>query len=339
MTLTFWTPEQFQRQAWPSDPGYVWEPYIPTGGTVLLHGPRGASKSQLLWQLLNAVEEGVSLFGEKIQQGKALLICVDMPPQLLTLRFESSRLVQRFDLIGGNSFNVKSEGFKESAAYQTLQEAAARGYTLVAIDATGRVHGDSANDNATPNVVYSVFRELFPHAAILYNHHDHKRTTDRYGQFLPRGDDDSLGAVNWLNFANAVLHMYPISESLLQVEMTKSQVARLTAPLQLYRYPTTGELYRWNYQTQAMLARQFGGFLYLTGMETIKDEQDLPELLKKLRERGAFHNMTLGQLTGVYFGWYSARRWEREHPLIFKESEIYTNGAVEEETDNQQPNL
>jgi hypothetical protein len=339
MSLTFWTPEQFGKQQWPHPPGFVWEPYIPTGGTVLLHGPRGASKSQLLWQLLNAVAEGSPLFGNRVQQGPSLLICVDMPPELLTLRFQSSKLSQRFDLIGGNSFNVYSESFPESEAYLTLAEASARTrYALVAIDATGRIHHASPNDNAAPNAVYAVFKGLFPNSAIVYNHHDHKRGQDRYGQEFARNDDDALGAVNWLNFANTVLHLYPTSESLLQLDYTKSQVARLVAPKVLYRTPETGRLQHWVYPTWSTLARMFSGFQAIGNMPLLEDARDLPELLPKLNRRPAFRDLTLGQLRGIFYGWQCARAWEREHKIAPYESgeEQYANGVLEE-TDNQQP--
>ena len=306
--LTYWTPEAFRKQDWPVS-GFLWRPYLPAGGTVLLHGPGGAGKSQLIWQILNAVQTGAGIFGRKVKQGNALLVCVDMSPITLRLRWEQAEFPQHFDLIGGVPFDVSNDRFLQSQAYFTLKQVSEeKSFSVVAIDATGRIHSMSANSDEAPNAVYRVFRELFPLSTLIFNHHDRKMGRDRYGhQLEARGDEDSMGSANWRNYATTVLHLYAVSASRRVLEYTKSQVATLTDPVLLYQFPKSGELVVWDAELHLYLGQLFDGLILATGHAPIHDKRQIPTLRKALQAIPAYKDLTLGMLEDIFMGWCLVR--------------------------------
>lgn len=286
---------------------YLCRPYFPMGGVVLLNGPSSAGKSQLLWQLLNAVQTGSDFLGQPTVQGNTLLVNLDMPETVLWHRWREREFAPQFDLALGEAFNVmKREWDRSDVARELAARMAQRHYTLVGIDATAEVHGSSANNDAAPPAVYGAFRTLFPGATLVFVHHNRKRQRTEFGTLGGYSDEDALGSQMWRNLATVALQCTPADEYLVHMTPTKSQAfAKEDTATVLYR-EESGVLRPWDLALQWSLAQQLVGVMLLVGMRTARSERDLDTLLVALHRLPHDHyaaNITTTMLRRWWTGW------------------------------------
>jgi AAA domain len=332
MSLEFWSAEEFRTARLPAATFLV-KPYLARGSIVLLHGPAGASKSQLVWHLLEAVQHEKHFFGFPTKHGEALLLSVDQAPQLVRQRWQEQQADYHFDVCGGFPFDLARPDIGERPEYQLLKAVSQRKrYDVVAIETTAHVYAGSVADDQAPALVYGFFRHLFPEAALIFTHYNsiprHYWERRRDEEKLPsRTGADVLGSVNWFNFATTVLLLAPATESVLKLTLTKSQIARDVNPLLLYRMPDIGTLEAWDDRTQAELGRLFDGMLLLTGHNRMVSKAGLPGLFAKLQKIPEYQCFTLLQLQDVFRAWCMTRLYDVPEPEPYPQDVRPTNGG------------
>src|SRR6266850_6343297 len=154
---------------------WVWQPYVPAGGKVMLNGPSSAGKSQFVWQLMNAVQAGEDFMGLPTRQGSALLLNLDMGESLMRQRWQEHAFKPRFDIFTGDPLDCVSSTWQKTDTFAALaRQGQDKRYAVVGIDALAEVHSASPNQNEVVVKVYETFRALFPGAAVIFLHHDRK---------------------------------------------------------------------------------------------------------------------------------------------------------------------
>lgn len=294
---------------------YLCQPYIPAGGIVLLNGPPSAGKSQLLWQLLNAVQDGGTFLDRPTAQGNALLLNLDMYENALWHRWKATGLEPHFDLVVSEPFNCMRMGWQRSELVQSLAAMhQQRQYTCVAIDALAEVHGTTASNDAAPTAVYGAFRALFPGATLLFNHHDRKRGRTEFGIPSARSDEDALGTQMWKALATVALHLYPADEFLVSLDMTKSQVGAIEDAALLVRMDN-GALLPWTFDNQWKLAQEFIALLARVRNKNPRRERDVDVMLEELYALPhdvVANNVTRHQLRRMWTAWVATNGGRRQ---------------------------
>ena len=176
---------------------------LPWGGSMLMHGPRAAGKTQLALSLASAVHHG-SLFLEKYQCEKARVayVEVDMTAKTLQARIRAAGngLTEIAYITADGPINVHHAGL-DPTAFRALRDYAPQ---LIIVDSLRKTHRLDENDSNTPTLVYSRWRELVPGAAFCFLHHDRKVPT---GPFAGDVDEAFRGSSAWLDDVDTGLHM------------------------------------------------------------------------------------------------------------------------------------
>jgi AAA domain len=199
---TFWpggafTPHDF------AEPQLLIESLLPWGGSMLMHGPRTAGKTQLALALASAVHHG-GKFLDKYQCQKARVAYVEVDMTAKTLQARVRAAMNGLSEIAYVTADGPIDVQRETVFNQTF--VALREYEpqLVIVDSLRKTHKYDENDSNTPTLVYTKWRELVPRTAFCYLHHDRKVPT---GPFAGDVDEAFRGSSAWLDDVDTGLHL------------------------------------------------------------------------------------------------------------------------------------
>ena len=200
LDITFWPPQAFA----PFDflePQLLIDGLLPWGGSMLMHGPRAAGKTQLALSLASAVHQG-SKFLDKYQceRARVAYVEVDMTPRTLQARIRAAGngLADIAYVTATSPIDVRSVLPPAFGALQRYEP------ELVIVDSLRKTHKLDENDSNTPTLVYTRWRELVPGAAFCFLHHDRKIPT---GPHAGDVDEAFRGSSAWLDDVDTGLHM------------------------------------------------------------------------------------------------------------------------------------
>ena len=177
------------------------EALLPWGGTMLMHGPRAAGKTQLALSLASAVHHGTLFLDKyKCEQARVAYVEVDMTARTLQARIRAAAngLTEIAYVTADGPINVQQP---PDAALAALRAYAPQ---LVIVDSLRKTHRLDENDSNTPTLVYGRWRELVPNTAFCFLHHDRKVPT---GPFAGDVDEAFRGSSAWLDDVDTGLHM------------------------------------------------------------------------------------------------------------------------------------
>ena len=220
----------------PPGGGWLIKPFIPVEGIVLLYGKKGVGKSPLTWALAHAVATGTPWLGYPAQdKGIVLYIEVDTPVPVVSPRMKP---VMGQDLDIHIYFPPGSiadhDGWKRLQA--ETKECTPK---LVIVNTLRKVHVGDDTKSTIPSLVYSRFRFQWPHACIVFVHHE-KKTPSNPEHGFSSGEEFS-GSLAWANDAQVVLRLWRHRgrpnekegrETILS--MTGNQLAPLEEPIRFY---------------------------------------------------------------------------------------------------------
>lgn len=239
-------------------PFYI-HPIIPGEGIVLFHGSPGIGKSTVMWQMMNCFYTGKPFVNLEVSKTKALLLNLDMPKVGIYNRWRESNFEPQFDILFSDEFNCLKTGFHNGEFYKKVSDIHQREkYGVVVVDALGRVINSSVNNDDLPNQVYATFTQWFPHACIIFIHHDRKRKQKDDGVLAAATEEDFLGSQYWKAFAAIQLHLYKVNDSIVRLSHIKSQLGILMeGELNLYMNEEGTSLEEWSEHQQSEEARKF----------------------------------------------------------------------------------
>lgn len=185
------------------EPELLVQSLLPWGGSMLMHGPRTAGKTQLALALASAVHHG-SLFLEKYQcqQAKVAYVEVDMTAKTLQARVaQAGNGLSEIAYVTADGPIDVARATLEQRSFKALHEFAPQ---LVIVDSLRKTHKYDENDSNTPTFVYGKWRELVPKAAFCFLHHDRKVVK---GPMAGDVDEAFRGSSAWLDDVDSGLHL------------------------------------------------------------------------------------------------------------------------------------
>lgn len=215
---------------------WIIEPYFPREGIVLLYGKKGVGKSPLTWALAEACATGSEWLVPHLpvkEVGPVLYIEADTPRLVVSQRM--GQVLSSPDV----HIYFPPGSIADADGWRRLQhETEAVTPSLVIINTLRKVHAQKDTDSNIPNLVYTRFRTQWPHACLVFVHHEKKTPANPDHEFT-EGEEFS-GSLAWANDAQVVLRLqrrvgHPKStgyECLLKME--GNQLAPKSAPLQLF---------------------------------------------------------------------------------------------------------
>lgn len=215
-------------------PLFLAAPAIPLGGDVLVHGKRGAGKTQYALTLAEAVLYGSSFLGTyACSQQPVAYLQLDMPARLQQERMQKFGLVHDdFHILTSDSrINVLLDAVKKPDWVSYLRSLDAG---LVIVDTLRKCHPLDENDSDTPVQVYGAWRDIVgPKATMCYIHHDRKSFE---GQNL---DESSRGSGAWLDEVDTAIHLMTRAKKLAKMSFTKARTMEIPEPMAIRLNPET----------------------------------------------------------------------------------------------------
>lgn len=271
---SFWPPAEFSPYDF-HEPALLVDALLPWGGSMLMHGPRTAGKTQLALALASAVHHGAKFLDKyQCQQAKVAYVEVDMTAKTLQARVRAA----------GNGLAdiayVTADG-PIDVARLTLADstfAALRAYEpgLVFVDSLRKTHRWDENDSNTPTLAYSKWRDLVPGTAFCFLHHDRKVPT---GPHAGDVDEAFRGSSAWLDDVDTGLHVVRdkkaaghhaiLTFSKVRLAEAQEPIALTLNPQTMLAEPTTATsrlaLHGWLAQHPGATAKEAVAFLTQSG--------------------------------------------------------------------------
>lgn len=236
-------------------------PIIPSTGIVLFHGSPGIGKSTIAWQLANNIEQGSALLGMLSNKARVLLLSLDMPKYGLHARWKESGFKPEFDLVITENFDPAGAAFPHSKVFKSIREWHDKNnYQLVVVDSLAHVvaYGKSVNADEAVGPTYDSFRQWFPNTCIMFIHHDRKKKMKDDGTWPEPTDEDFIGSQQWKAQCTTQLHLSKASNTLLRLELAKTQVGPSWAePIELYMNDKGTELLEYSDHQKKQESEQF----------------------------------------------------------------------------------
>lgn len=177
--MPFWTHQELLNHEF-GIPHLIVSPIIPWGGICMLHGPYESGKSLLALTLAVSVARGEPWLTEyKCRQGTVGLVQVDMPDKLYQERQRLARIVtEDLPLFHFTTDASHIDILKTNKRWTPeLEKLAEQKPALVIVDSLRKSHRLDENDSNSASAVYGAWRNMFPHATLLFLHHDRKTPT------------------------------------------------------------------------------------------------------------------------------------------------------------------
>lgn len=211
---------------------------LPWGGSMLMHGPRTAGKTQLALALASAVHHGNKFLDKyQCQKARVAYVEVDMTAKTLQARVRAAAngLAEIAYVTADGPIDVAVTTLSNSTF------AALRNYEpqLVIVDSLRKTHKWDENDSNTPTLVYTKWRELVPKTAFCFLHHDRKVPT---GPFAGDVDEAFRGSSAWLDDVDSGLHVVRDKHAKghrAVLTFSKVRLAEAQEPIALMLDPTT----------------------------------------------------------------------------------------------------
>lgn len=192
---------------------FLIEPYVPMLSIVVLHGMPTLGKTPIGWAMAEAVATGGKFMGIQAAKGNALVLELDMPLFLVVDRWKKAKppFEPHFSLLfepGGFdtlALSLLAGDKKHREILQFLLEfEERRSPRLVVVDALREVVRGDLNKTGVADVVYAKWREIFPHSAFVFIHHESKDKDP----IMP-GDplQKAKGTMEWLDIAQVGLRL------------------------------------------------------------------------------------------------------------------------------------
>lgn len=242
MTTRSWTSEAFS-QLTMEDPLFLISPFMPTGGTAVLHGPPGVGKTQLALTLTKALVKGEAFLSPEYptRASRVLLVECDITPHLLHERLRLAALVHSNFMVtlpDPGSELICHDPTWQPSKDPGLQDALRFAPDVIIVDTLRDIHRWEESDSDTPNKVLHEWRSRFRDAAIILIHHDRKiqlmngQSPERYWK------ESARGSSAWLAKADVGLHLTD-AKGALSLMFTKTRTCGPLAPIALKQDPRT----------------------------------------------------------------------------------------------------
>ena len=212
------------------------EPFIPLEGIVFLYGKKSIGKSPLTWHLAQSVSEGTPFFGYPIQTpGNVLYVELDTPVDLVKPRWRrlANPRPTSIHLVGFHHLDTLAMDLQCRQYLEILQTNLDP--RLVIVNTLRKAFHADGNASEIPSQIYGIWRRLFPHATVVFVHHD-KKSQIVEGVEIAGGDEAFSGTLAWLNDAQIGLHLTSEGHKhkrRVKLEITGSQVGPMTEILHL----------------------------------------------------------------------------------------------------------
>lgn len=207
MALLTW--EELRTKTYPA-PTWVVEGFVPANSVTFLWGESSIGKTPFCWHLAKSAAAGEPFFGWEVKRRwRTLFVEMDQTEKATQERVRDLHMPGvAFEHLG------PVLDFSQEAILAHFAEAIAYRPEFVLVDSLRRAHPFDDVKSNVPTVVYSMYRQLFPEAALLFIHHSRKMSKDEREakRKSPEGDDVSeheshSGSQAWKNDADHRIHV------------------------------------------------------------------------------------------------------------------------------------
>ena len=180
-------------------PAWLIEPYLPREGIVFLYGKKGVGKSPLTWAMAQAVATGESNLFAVRSTCQVLYVEVDSP--LPTVKLRAPLVLNSPNAI----FCFPSDPLICCPRGMEELRLECRDLTpgLVVFNTLRKIHPWDDKVSETPSRVYGAMRALWPHACLLFVHHEKKDPTE----YPYTAGEEYSGSLAWHNDAQVALRL------------------------------------------------------------------------------------------------------------------------------------
>jgi len=202
------------KKPWPENPFWL-TPYVPHASVVLLYGIAGIGKSAITWQMAQAIQDGLPLWGLPTQQTNVLYIELDTPEAVMAQRFLTAepQFTPNFTIVSDDiswdyrQFLSPSPQSESAAIMYALQDLHKKyNYGVVFIDALRHVVTGDLSASGIARRVYDAFRSIFKESSLVFVHHERKSGQQVFGSGDPL--QSAAGSMEFINAAQVALQFH-----------------------------------------------------------------------------------------------------------------------------------
>jgi hypothetical protein len=224
-------------------PAAIWDGIIPRSNPdecmkVVLFGDTSIGKSNLGYNLANAVAVGQPFLGRATTLTPTLYLGIDTPESATVARWlNASPPMTKIQFAHQYlpPFDICSPFFPEHPTFgKVLETIEKHSIKFLIIDALRNTHTRSMNDDDVPPLYYDNVTRWVQGCTVLVLHHTRKSSRDSFGSRpLGSGNDESMGSKYWTAYAQVGLFMQKENDSIISLGVTKSQVYEMPGPIRM----------------------------------------------------------------------------------------------------------
>ena len=182
---------------------------------MLFYGRAGIGKSAVTFQMAQAIQLGMPIWGMPTQQTDVLYIELDTPGNLVANRWKGAQpaFQHAFTLITEEvswdyrQFLSPSPSGESEQILYTLSDLHKRyNYGVVFIDALREVVPGDLSASGLARRVYDAFKIIFPKSALVFIHHERKSGQQVFGASDPL--QSAAGSMEFINVAQVALRFH-----------------------------------------------------------------------------------------------------------------------------------
>lgn len=203
-------------------PPFVIEEMIPAEGVVLIWGQSSVGKTPIMWHMARAIALGEDFCGYHTIKGNVLLVELDQPEIVTTERIKELPLLEGNPMLVVEHMNPLTHPLIDSdrERLEFLRDLVQP--DVVFFDTLRKTHNLDDTQSETVQRVYRQFRVLFPKSALVFIHHERKRSVDDH-----RPPEESFsGNRAWINDAQIGFHTERVGP-VLKMTCRKNQMGEL----------------------------------------------------------------------------------------------------------------